>query len=98
MKNILIVFCCLLVSAQIWARHDPTAPMFESSDTDGQIRVEGIFITPSKRLALISGKYYVVGDNINGDKITAILRDKVVIYSKQEKKVYPLTKKIRNIK
>lgn len=89
-------FIFLLIFAWLgaYAEHDPTSPV-SGSDSSSPYKIEGIFVTSSKRLVLISGHYYVVGDEVNGGKIVAILKDRIVVETAQGKKVYPLTLKIR---
>ena len=83
------------ISTMVYAEHDPTAPMGGGGTGASPYKIEGIFITASKRLVLISGRYYIVGDVVNGGKIVAILKDRIVVATAQGKRVYPLTLKIR---
>lgn len=98
MRNWLLGLICLSVCFSGAAQRDPTAPMSSSGASGSPYKIEGIFITNSKRMVLIGGKYLIVGDMVNGGKIIAILKDRIVIESGRGKKVYPFTRNIRKTK
>lgn len=65
------------------AERDPTQPLNYSGagerSTQPGLLVQGIFISPSKRIALIDGHFLVVGDKTRLGILVAILKDRVVI-------------------
>jgi len=98
MRKGILALICLGVCATGFAQRDPTAPMSSSGNSGSPYKIEGIFITNSKRMVLMGGKYLIVGDKVNGGKIIAILKDRIVIETGRGKKVYPFTRNIRKTK
>lgn len=75
----------------------PLTPVAEKEDDSGKTKVDGIVLSRTKRLAIINGKFMVVGDRLPEGELVAILRDRVVLRKNGEMKVYFLVKKkIRN--
>lgn len=98
----LMMLLCLMVASNGGAQslRDPTMPIERLQarsleDSDGSnvdagtkhITVQGLFISKSKRVALINGKLYVIGDYINAAKLVAIFKDRIVIKQGQNMKV-----------
>lgn len=55
------------------------------------VSVEGIYISRSRRAALINGRYYVVEDMIPGrGELVAILKDRVVINEETGFEIYQM--------
>lgn len=90
---VILLFFMLTTTSFSAVTRDPTVPM--NGGGNSALSLEGTFITKSKRMALIGGHYYVIGDNVGGGELVAILSDRVVIKKEDGMKVYQLVKKIR---
>ena len=82
---------------------DPTTPLMAygqlpSADQKHfpvDIKVQGLFISKSKRVALINDHFYLIGEQTPAGRVAAIFKDSVVLAQGKEMFVIHLTKKVR---
>lgn len=87
MRYFLYVLLCMIAIDVYSNLRDPTRPIaYDSGElTTGAelgingFKVEGLFISKSKRVALINGAFLVVGDMTSKGKLVAIFKDRVVL-------------------
>lgn len=81
---------------------DPTIPIDNVSAKDHgneqiNLKIQGLFVSKSKRIALIDDKFYVVGDLTKVGELVAILKDRVVVKQGDIMNVIFMSKqKVRN--
>jgi hypothetical protein len=93
-RNLVLMVVIVLMGTLAGIKRDPTRPM-QGKATGGILKVEGTFITRTKRMALISGRYYVLGDKVGDGVLVGILSDRIVIKNEDGMQVYQLIKKVR---
>ena len=87
----------LPVMAQL---RDPTEPpmgvdITVKSNAKKGVVVTSIIISPTRRLALINGKYLKAGDLVAGNKVVSIRREYVLLsYSGKKFKVYVIKNEV----
>ena len=71
-----LLFGLVGITISAYAMRDPTEPAGDNTKTtingNGNIQVDSILSSKDRNLALIAGRYYKVGDNIMGAKVTEI--------------------------
>lgn len=94
------------IPAVFAAPHDPTCPPSHNPYLNGKglgdLKVQAIFISPTKKRVIIGGKNLTVGDKIRGVKIVYIDEHAVTLQSGQGKFIIeifqPIIKKPANKK
>lgn len=96
----LIFFLLMSAIHQVCAAiqlRDPTLPLARKDyiDLDKSARVElkiqGLFISKAKRVALIDDKFYIIGDNTKAGEIVAIFKDRIVVKQGEKMRVIFMT-------
>ncbi|NCP65806.1 MAG: hypothetical protein GW763_16720 [Paraglaciecola sp.] len=72
--------------------NDPTRPassVASTKDTQGEqsLKLNAIFITDERRLAIINGKSYSAGEQVQGKKVVTILANQVELAGPEGKQV-----------
>lgn len=94
MKNALLLLIVVALSGGLYANASKKrySPYYKMQQERG-IKVEGIYISKSRRVALINGTYYIVEDIIPGrGELVAILKDRIVIDEETGLEVYQMLK------
>ena len=99
MKQCLLIALLSLCLINVgFALHDPTMPFNYKAKgkkaITGRLLVSSVLISKHRRLAMVDGKYYTVGDLISGAKILAIEPDRVIFMRRDKKIIVPLAKTI----
>jgi hypothetical protein len=68
------------------AATNPPAPVVRKVDFP-DLKVTGIFYSPTRPAALVSGRRVIIGGSVQGAKVTAIARDSVTVEFEGETKV-----------
>ena len=68
--------------------HTKTPVLLDNTEVD----IQGLFISKSKRIALIDNKFYVVGDMTNIGQLVAVFKDRVVIRQNDDMRVFFMSK------
>lgn len=77
---------------------DPTRPSGYAAPPDAvaksgdALRLESVLIAADRRVAVISGKTYRVGDSVNGSRLVAIYAEGVELVRDGNRVVLPLLK------
>jgi MSHA biogenesis protein MshK len=78
MAILLLTVWVLSVQAQELRVQDPTRPTVparaEGGDptADSSLRLTGVLVSDTRRIAVINGRFYRVGDRVNGEEIIRI--------------------------
>jgi hypothetical protein len=72
--------------------HDPTRPasnVASAKDAQGEqaLKLNAIFITDQRKLAIINGKSYSAGEQVQGRKIVTILANQVELAGPEGKQI-----------
>jgi hypothetical protein len=94
----LLTTLCLINQANGAELRDPTQPSIYASTMGAELTdtwsVQGVFIGPTGRSALINNKWVKVGSTINGARILGIDRGRVVLLLSGHKKTLYLFGKL----
>ena len=101
-----LLFCFGFITSAFAAVHDPTCPPGHHSYVNGKelgdLKVQAIFITPTKKRVIIGNKNLTIGDKVMGAKIVYIDEHAVTLQNGRGKfiiKIFqPITKKSVNKK
>ena len=93
--------CTVIWSAEAKLR-DPTQPLEynhqqqEDSSDKSELEIQGLFVSKSKRIALINEQFYAVGDETSQGKLVAVFKDRVVVLQgKAMKVIFMIKQKVR---
>lgn len=98
---IILFFISLALNAEV---RDPTRPIEQVSDNNtrtkmdksekseksekDELKIQGLFLSKSKRVALINDKFLAVGDVIEQGELVAIFKDRVVMKQEGNMRVF----------
>lgn len=95
---IILFFISLALNAEV---RDPTRPIEQVSDNKtrtkmdksekfekDELKIQGLFLSKSKRIALINDKFLAVGDVIEQGELVAIFKDRVVMKQEGNMRVF----------
>lgn len=75
---LLLTVPAVSMQAQELRVQDPTRPTVIARSADGEpaadtgLRLTGVLVSETRRIAVINGRFYRVGDRVNGEEITRI--------------------------
>lgn len=93
-----LLLCAALFVHEAVAVSDPTRPGGYAAQPDAAaksgeaLRLESVLIAADRRVAVISGKTYRVGDSVNGARLVAIHADGAELVRDGNRVVLPLLK------
>lgn len=76
--TLVLTVWCQSADAQELRVQDPTRPTVVTRSERGatpaatHLRLTGVLVSDTRRIAVINGKFYRVGDRVNGEEITRI--------------------------
>lgn len=93
MKRLLVIFFLAMLLSNIGfakaSLRDPILPLTrpsleqklqpEKNNDEASLKIQGLFISKSKRVALIEDQFYAVGDMTRQGPLVAIFKDRIVI-------------------
>ena len=93
-----VLLLIAMVAPQVFGYNDPTQPAGVSNgvrNAPSALKLESILISGKRKLAIINGRRYVLGDVVSGARITHISEQVVILTAGAKQQKLQLFKPIR---
>lgn len=95
---VFLIFLAMLAQSSFALTSDPTRPYRFGSSNGEQPQLKAVYISRSRRIAVINDGYYQTGDLFEGMKIVAIRLNAVSLENQDgEVQVIPLTEPVKQV-